>query len=304
MFGWNTIKRSVGVICAVVGIFCYIIAYAFCEDNSLAYRIILNIADVLIIGVVVGYMSSVAQWAGVFKKDIQDIVFGKKLVGERKDIDAVWNNVTKQILKNKFADIHSDLLEALKKNLPSDDSISYYEDYDSDIIVEWFDKLNGIIQTTETMTFFLISESENDIILPLKTYTYGSPSETSVEKPTVTVDGEVPKITHKDQRVIDTGELEDVSNVHLTGKKRYQVRYVRNKRFDLAKDYYIGLKSQYLIKDLCVSLTLPDDLDATFIERGTNISFIKVKKDKNHIKMKLKGVIFPKQGYIFALNKQ
>lgn len=304
MFSKETWKRSIGIICAVVGIACYIIAYAFCIPDSLVYRIILNIADVLVIGVVVGYMSSVAQWAGVFKKDIQDIVLGKRLVGDRKDIESIWNNVTKQILKNKFSDIHSDLLAALKKNIPGDDSISYYEDYDSDIIVEWVDRTNGIIETTETMTFFLISESEKSIILPLKTYTLGTPSTASVQKPIITVDGQSPEMTHIEQRVIDSGELEDISNVHLSGKRRYQVRYVRKKRYDIAKDYFIGLKSQYLIKDLCVSLTLPEGLNATFIERGNNINFINVKKDKHYIKMKLKGVIFPRQGYIFALCRE
>ncbi|MBD5219467.1 MAG: hypothetical protein HDS72_04380 [Bacteroidales bacterium] len=304
MFSIESLKRSVGYICAFAGITCYVIAYAACAEGSLAYKILLNIADVLIIGVVVGYLSNVAQWAGVFKKEIQDIVFGKKLVGERKDIEEVWSNVTKQILKNKFADIHKDLLLAMKKNLPADDAISYYDDYDSDIVIDWVNKEQGIIKTVETMSFFLISETDKEITLPLKTFTIGNPSECIVTQPEITVDGKIPTIHHEKQRKDDSGELVDVSFVRLKGKNRYQVRYVREKKYDVNKDYFIGLKSQYLIHDLCVSLTLPDGLDATFIERGTNISFIKVKKEKSYIKMKLKGVIFPQQGYIFALNAE
>lgn len=304
MFSCKTIKKSVGIICAIVGFVCYIIAYAFLQKDTLAYDILLNIADVFIIGVVVGYLSSVAQWAGVFKKEIQDIVFGKKLVGERKDIEEVWSNVTKQILQNKFSDIHKDLLDAMKMNLPAVDEISYYEDYDSDIVVDWIDKDNGIIESVETMTFFLISETEKEITLPLKTFTIGDALKCTVSNPEITVDGKAPTIEHKKQMKNENGELVDLSNVRLKGSRRYQVRYVRKKKYNLNNDYFIGLKSQYLIHDLSVSLTLPDGLDATFIERGTNISFIKVKKDKHNIKMKLKGVIFPKQGYIFALSKQ
>ena len=135
MFSKNTIKKSVGVICALIGISLYIIGYGFMDIQSTASKIIINIADVFIIGVVVGYLSSVAQWAGVFKKEIQDIVFGKKLIGERNDINSIWSNVTKQLLKNKFAPIHEELLCAIRNAaIPSDDTVSYYEDHDSDIL--------------------------------------------------------------------------------------------------------------------------------------------------------------------------
>ena len=259
-------------------------------------------ADVLVIGVVVGYLSSVAQWSGVFKREIQDIVFGKKFIGDRKDIESLWDNVTKQLIKNRFADIHDPLLSAIRKNaIPSDESISYYEDHDSDITLKWIDRDNGIIKSIEAITFTLVAESDKKITLPLKTFTLMSKdANVQVSAPNILVDGKTPEIKHNEPSK-NGNEIHHSSIVFLEGKKQYCVSYTREKTYCIYNDYFIGLKSQYLLKDLTVTLNLPDGVEATFIERGTNIGFTDVKKTKDCIKKKLKGVIFPKQGYIFAL---
>lgn len=80
MFSKSTRKKSIGIVCAIVGVCLYIIGYGFLDFNGVAAKITINIADVLVIGFVVGYLSSVAQWAGVFKREIQDIVFGKEFI--------------------------------------------------------------------------------------------------------------------------------------------------------------------------------------------------------------------------------
>lgn len=302
MFSIGTIKRSIGCILGVIGILCYIFAYWRFDPDELSYRILINIADVLVIGVVVGYLSSVAQWAGVFKKEIQDIVFGKKLVGERKDIEDVWSNVTKQLLKNRFSDIQKELLESIKiSTIPNEDIVSYYEDYDSDIQLVWVDQNSGLVKSIESISFTLIAESDKEIRLPIKTSTVcGNPSDCRISNPLITVDGYQPKIENSKPEK-SGGQLMFSSTVFLSGKKQYQVSYTREKIYNINEDYYIGLKSQYIVRNLTVSLHLPDNIEALFIERGSGFGFSTVKNDKNCIKKKLKGVIFPKQGYIFAL---
>lgn len=301
MFTRDSLKKSLGWLAGLGGIVCYTIAYAFLPQNHVAYSVLLNIADVLVIGVVVGYLSSVAQWSGVFKKDIQDIVMGEKLLGDRKDIESIWENVTKQLLKNKFADIQKPLLTALKNNLPEEEAISYYEDYDADILVEWRDINAGIITTSETMSFFLVTESKKEFRLPVRTFTVGNESDCKIEEPIIEVDGEKAQITTQQQIRNKNNELVNESSVILSGRQRYRVKYTRKKTYNINNDYYIALKSQFLINDISVTLNLPENIEATFIERGTNIDFETVKKTKRCIKMKLKGVIFPKQGYVFAL---
>lgn len=305
MFSLETFKKSIGIIAGTIGIALYVIGYGFMEQNTNATQIVLNIADVLVIGVVVGYLSSVAQWAGVFKREIQDIIYGKDFIGERKDIETIWNNVTKQLLKNKFAEIHKELLYAIRTaTIPSDEIVSYYEDYDSDIQLIWKDREKGIVQSIESISFTLVADSDKEIKLPIRTWTT-SPKENEciVGNPEITIDGAKQDIVN-DNPERQGSELMHSSIVILKGKKQYQISYVREKVYDITKDYHIGLRSQFLVRNITVSLHLPDGIEAVFIERGTSSGFSTVKNTKDCIKKKLKGVIFPKQGYIFALRVQ
>jgi hypothetical protein len=52
-----------------------------------------------------------------------------------------------------------------------------------------------------------------------------------------------------------------------------------------------------------VAIELPEGLEGLFLERGTNQDFEIVKNTKQNIKLRYKGIIFPKQGYIFVLRK-
>lgn len=312
MFSKSTLKQSVGWICFVVGIALYVFGYFCINIQSVASRILINIADVLIIGVVVGYLSSVAQWSGVFKKEIQDIVYGHKFIGERKDIEQIWSNVTRQLLKNKFAGIHKDILAAIRGTaIPPDNIISYYEDYDYHIELSWEDREKGLINSCETVTFTLVAESDKEVKLPIKTwtvlYTEGEnrtwdKEKIKIEYPKIKVDKESPQIKNNDPIQIDNQLIQE-SEVLLSGKQRYLVSYTRNKTYYFKDDFFVGFKSQYITKNINVTLCIPEGIRAVFIERGSHAGFTEVKKTKNCIKMALKGVIFPKQGFIFALQE-
>ncbi|MBD5250947.1 MAG: hypothetical protein HDS56_07220 [Barnesiella sp.] len=301
MFSKTRFKQSFGIICLITGIALYVIGYGFLDLNGVVSKIVINFADVLIIGVVVGYLSSVAQWAGIFKREIQDIVFGKEFIGERKDIETIWANVTKQLIKYRFSDIHKDLLPAIRANaLPPDNIISYYEDHDSDITVEWVDRDNGIVKSIEAITFTLVADSDKQLPLPLKTTVIKGITQGQISNPEIIVDGMTPDIINNPPKTIG-GNTEYSSTVYLEGKRQYCVSYKREKKYCINEDYFIGFRSQYILKNLTITLNLPEGIEATFIERGTNVRFDSVKNSKHCIKKKLRGVIFPKQGYIFAL---
>ena len=91
------------------------------------------------------------------------------------------------------------------------------------------------------------------------------------------------------------------TTISLKGKKRYFIQYTREKQYNINDDYYIAFRARYLTKNLTVSLELPQDIEALFVERGTTKNFMNVKNSKHHIKKVFKGVIFPRQGYIFVL---
>lgn len=301
MYSKETLKSSSGWIILFIGIIGYVIGYFIAEQNSTMQNVAIKIGDVAIIGAVVGYLTGIAQWAGIFKRELQDIIYAKNFLGQRKDIEEIWYNVTKQMFKHKFSEIHKPLLEALRKTMPGDNDISYYEDYDANIKLEWANKEEGIVKSNEIMSFILVADSEHSFEYEIKTWTYiGQEGQPEIEAPDIFIDGERFLDIQLSQSVKE-GIVCTTTKIILKGKRRYAIKYTRNKIYDISMDYFIGLKSAYLINNLCVELDLPDGIEALFIPRGTISEFECVKKSKSNIKMKYKGVVFPKQGYIFAL---
>lgn len=75
--------------------------------------------------------------------------------------------------------------------------------------------------------------------------------------------------------------------------------------YSLKDDHFIGFRAKYIVKDLRVCLEYPDDIDAQFICRGIQKEFRDVIRgqSKNKIEKRYSGIILPKQGYVFALQK-
>ena len=307
MFKSENLKQGSGWIIALLGISCYVVGYwtktISIYGNALWPDILIKIADVLIIGVVVGYLTGIAQWAGIFKKEIQDIIYGKDFLKKRNDIEDIWYNVTKQMFKFKFSEIHENMLSALKNVLPSEDDISYYEDFDADSKIEWVDKDKGIINCYDNFSMDIVTETDKPFDYTIKSWVAENPQHPD-GKVTETLEVFVDSKKRTDlntNSIQDGGDKRTETKVTLSGKKRYSLQYSRKQTYNIFDDYYIGYRARFITHNMNVSLELPSDIEAIFIERGTVNSFRNVKTDKSHIKKRYKGVIFPKQGYIFAL---
>lgn len=305
MFSKFSLKQSVGWLIALAGLVLYVVGFYFKsrKPQEIWPDFFIKAADVAIIGVVVGYLTGIAQWAGIFKREIQDIMYGKEFLGKRNDIETIWFNVSKQMFKFKFADIHKKMLSALKEILPSEEDISYYEDYDADSKIEWVDKEKGIILCTDYFSMYIVTESEKKFDYTLTGWLVEDDEaeyKSSIETLEVSVDGELMK-NLKTEDSKDGNEIKRETKIPLSGKRKYFLQYTRKQKYCIFNDYYIAYKAKYITNGLKVSLELPEDIEALFIERGTVNDFQNVKNSKSHIKKNYKGVIFPKQGYIFAL---
>ncbi len=91
--------------------------------------------------------------------------------------------------------------------------------------------------------------------------------------------------------------------VVLKGATKYNIKYTRVKTYNMNEDYYLGLRAKYIINNLRVSLELPDGIAAQFVCRGTQKDFEDVNNREKRIEKKYKGIVLPRQGYIFALRK-
>ena len=168
LLSYNFFRTGFAWIILIVGIGLYAYGYFGINQDSIWKEIVIKIADVLVIGVILGYLSNAAQFLGVFKSDLQDIIYGKEFIKQRKDLDPLWDTLSKQLFKNKFPAIHKEFLNVIKNYFPKDE-ISYYNDYERNTTIEWYDRNYRIIKVTDVVSFDLVAETTDKFSYPIKT---------------------------------------------------------------------------------------------------------------------------------------
>ena len=303
LFSYKFFRYGAAWIILIAGIVCYYIGYFQIDHDSIWREVIIKIGDVLVIGVILGYLSNAAQFLGVFKQDLQDIIFGKEFLKQRKDLTPLWDTVSIQMFKEKFPSIHKDFLKVIRGYFPKDE-VSYYNDYEVNITIEWYDQHKGLIKVVDNVSFELIAESKKKFFYPLKTWTRvinENICENKIDK--FIVNNQELNLGQCKEYIIGEDKCHEYQ-IPLEGSNKYTIKYCRTKIYDLNIDFYIGFRAKYIVNRLRVSLDYPEGMEAIFTCRGTQDDFEDVKKTKRCIEKKYKGVILPRQGYIFALRAQ
>ena len=306
LLSYNHFRAGSAWIILIVGIILYYCGYFRIQEASLWKEIIIKIADVLVIGVIIGYLSNAAQFLGVFKQDLQDIIYGKEFLSKRNDITPLWETVSKELFKSKFPAISKELLSLIKSNYFPVNEINYYDDYDVNIEITWADEAHQYLLVKDTRTFDLIAETPNRFELPFGSWTNVK------DVPKALYYSEVKKYTinEKEARIIDEKKIVENDVLYheviaeLKGSTKYEITQVREKKYLFDRDYDISFRAKYIIHKLKVRLCIPDDLEATFLCRGTAEDFKDVNSKENCLEKRYKGLILPRQGYVFILKRK
>lgn len=301
ILSYNFFRIGIAWIILIVGIGLYTLGYFVTPPDSVWKEILIKIGDVLVIGVILGYLSNASQFLGVFKSDLEDIIYGREFIEKRKDLDSLWETLSKQLFKNKFPAIHKDFLKVIKGYFPKDE-ISYYNDYERNTTIEWHDKDNRVIKVTDIVSFDLIAETSDKFAYPIKTWTYTC-NETEYQERITEFSVNKKKAEINNVKASNNkGEICQEYKIELSGSTKYEIRYTREKIYNIDDDYYIGFRPKYIVNKLRLCLNLPDDIKAIFTCRGTQLDFDDITSSPRRIEKKYKGIILPRQGYIFVLH--
>lgn len=304
LLSYNKFKSGSAWIILIVGIGLYVLGF-FCIEEKIWKEVVIKVADVFVIGVIIGYLSNAAQFLGVFKKDLEDIVFGEKFIKKRNDLPILWDTISKQMMKEKFPAISKELLAVIKDNYLPVNSPIYYNDYRIMEEISWKDKQKKLVKVTENINFEIITDNEKQFELPMSTWLDVEgleKGEYSVEIKEFKVNGTSPKMNISEK--IDKGTYEHHCKAMLSGSKKYEVVQKREKIYSVEKDYDISFRARYIVNKLEIELKYPDDsFDVNFIARGTTKDFEDFHTTKGFISKRYKGIILPRQGYIFILNE-
>ena len=287
----------------VSGIFLYACVYTkVCPKDSIWADMAEKGADVLVIGVILGYFTNIAKMFGIFKEELRGIVYLEEHLQKRNDLDKLWDAASKQMFKNKFPVIHSDFLEAIKTYFPNNE-VSYYNNYNAFIKVEWEDRDNHIIKVTDSISFELIPENkEGKIFYPLRTWTCVNDGDRHEENLlSFSVNG-VRQEIGTPEVFYEGGEECRERVFEMKNQEKYEIRYEREKIYNIDTDYFIAFRAKYIVNNLSVTLSLPEGIKALFSSRGTQKNYADG-INPDCINKIYHGIIFPRQGYFFALRR-
>lgn len=313
IFSLRSLKEASGWLILILGLLFYVGGYVLLYHKTWMSQtwpnvefwanVSVSIGDILLISGVLGFLSGMAQWKGIFIDELTNLIYGKEMLSKRVDLKVIWENTTKQMFKNKFRCIHRDILDTMSHYLPDDNEISYYDNFTDDIVVKWVDRDRGIINTLETMSFDIVAESTDSVdyeVLSISTVRDTSKDPKDCIKHTIYVDGrKLDDLTSSYQR--DGDKVIMTTKTRLAGAKRYVFKFIIDKTYCIYEDFTIGYKTKRYIHNLHVSMLLDDGIEAEFLARGEYEPFREVKNTKQNIIMAHTGVILPKQGFVFAL---
>lgn len=299
----------------IVGIILYVVVYVLkgvmpdLESSSwiiqhqhaiiLILSIIEKIADILVIGAALGYLSNAALFLKLFKSDLEDIVIENKYLELRTDIDTIWDRVTNVLFKSRFARISKRLLPLIRDNyFPKNKSV-YYDNYTSDVKISWVgnpadEVLNVIMENKYTV----VAENGEKNEIPWKTWTKES-DKYKIISHRIFVDGEEKTIEGSDGKEFDDKTFE--IKIPLCNKEKYEIRAIMEKRYSYSNDYYRAYSASYIMNGMILSISHPDDMLVELIERGTCEKFEIISKTATTLVARYSGLILPHQGYVLAM---
>lgn len=316
MLSKDSFRRGSLWVCLIVGILLYAVYFTIkgilpeLEDSSflcshehavtLILEGIIRIADFLLIGVVLGFVSNVAQFLRIFKKDLEEIVVDYSFLEKRADVADVWEKITKVLFKSRFKKISGDLLTMINENyFPKNKSV-YYDNYTSNVMLEWDgNPSDEVLKVSMVNKYMIVSENKERISIPWRNWTIKS-DEYEVLESHVFIDGKEQKYENLPIKDEDNEKVLELM-IPIEGSEKYSVEIKLVKRYSFAKDFFRAYCSSYIMNGMVVSISHPDDLELLFIERGTCKKFDIISQTSTSLVARYSGLILPSQGYVVAM---
>lgn len=272
------------------------------------FRLLSKSADIILVSSLISFLLDSAEYMGIFKKDLEEIIYDTKYLEKRNDIEEIWVKVSKVFTRLKFPQISTPLMNAIKNfYTPNDDlKLSYYSDYRNVYTVAFDDEDDNFIKVKNETTFTLKVEDSKKFKFPMRFWNCvaeNNQGSVSMNLDHITVNGNPAKI--KDSaKSYSNGMVCHTFNVELEGMTEYHITQESDQRYDLRQDNYLGFRARWLVNDMRIQIFHPKNLKLLFVNRATANDFKMNKETADFCEFEYKGLILKNQGYIIILNKE
>lgn len=244
------------------------------------------------------------QIHGVFKYELEKLIFDPKFLSIRKDIPEYWEKISQELLKNKFPNIRTKLLGDIKNfYLPTGENV-YYDKAEHFVDIILHD--DGYYTTKKTTTLTVICTNGKKTTIDYEfttTLTNIENSEQSYANTSVKIDGEiiVASVVEDGKKV--GGEIIHKMKVPLHGKDEYELEREDCIKCKLDEDDLIISRAAKLTNTLSVTITNSPNIEVVFVKMGTLEKFTERKNTPVFKKYEYKGMVYKEQGYIIKIRK-
>lgn len=278
------------------------------DNQSGGFKLMEKAGDLILISSIISFLIDSAEYLGIFKRELEEVIYDTKFLRKRNDIDTIWVKVSDVLFQSKFPQISSRLMMAVKNYYAPDENLklNYYNDYRNIYTISYDEEDHDIICVENRTSYILSVEDSNGFTFPMRYWNcVEEDNQESVETlmGSVTVNGEPvndigePVKTYKDGMVCYSFELK------LKGSNEYRIQQVIRQKYNLKEDNYLGFRARWLVNNMRIQVFHPADMKLLFVNRATAKGF-EVNNDTETFKeYEYKGLILKHQGYIIILNR-
>ncbi len=301
---WSWIYAHIHWILFIIGLSCFIVGYIKNDKTFSSYDFLHGVGELILIGCVFSFFSSYRYITMGYRKELSNLLYGDEFLRQRKDIDKIWESVSKIIFCSRLPKISNKLLEIIKCYYFPVDSVCYYHDYVTTIRIRWDNDDRNYIIVEEDIKYKLIADTKEKFTTEHFYWvnTGGEDDSYAYARMEFNINGN----NYESQ-----GEYSDESKgifikekIELSTEYEYVIIKKVYRRYKLENDNFICYRSKYIVNNMDVNVVHPQDLQITFVENGVQGNFDRNYAHNECCIFKYKGLILSKQGYIIILTKK
>jgi len=270
-------------------------------ENDKWEKFLQNVGSSILASGIFALVLKSIQFLGVFKEELNEIVYDAKFLKNRLDLPLFWEKVTKVLVKDKFPNIHADLMKDVKDTYLPTSLVQYYDNCSETIEIELIDENKELVKVNHAISFTVIpSEASTVFVHPYRNQIQCADHcpDTSLKLNYVKVNSK--QVDTELKQVRNKNILESSFELHLKDKNGYNLEYSVTKVYSLKSDHIISYRTSYIQNNFKVQIFLKG-IEANFVEVGTLNNF-KTKHNRiDFIEKEYTGLMYKKQGYLATL---
>lgn len=295
--------NSIPVVFIVVGLFSLLLSIWGTFENQLWKETWGTLGKTILASGVFAGILKLMQVSGVFKEELEKLMFEPKFLKNRKDIPLYWDKLSQELFKNKFPSISRKILSDIKDLYLPTKEIIYYDDPEHFIEIKLDE--SGLVTVKYNTSLTIVCTGEKDCVV----YEFANSMDFKSTKEEVSYISSYIKVNgikienFKHEQFVQGLTVTNKFKVNLEGSSKYEIEREEIKKYPLENDDIMYFRAAKLTNTLKVSVNHSTNLDVSFRKMGELDDFVTKQNSANFKKYEYKGIIYKEQGYFIQLKK-